>query len=89
MDRDNPLQDREPLEVMPVQDREPVHVTVWDQAAAEAPRAVLVHGTMSWGTECFAAQRPLADTFRLELVDRRGFGDSPGIERSDSRLWES
>ncbi|MGW8552298.1 alpha/beta fold hydrolase [Streptomyces tubercidicus] len=83
MNRDS-LQDREPLDVMPTQYREPVHVTVWDEtAAAEAPRAVLVHGTMSWGTECFAAQRPLADKFRLELIDRRGFGDSPDIERSD------
>lgn len=48
-----------------------------------APRAVLVHGTMTWGTECFAGQRPLAEMFRLELVDRRGFGDSPDIDRSD------
>ncbi|MEU8682580.1 alpha/beta hydrolase [Streptomyces sp. NPDC048611] len=65
------------------QGRAPVHVTVWDEAGPGAPRAVLVHGTMSWGTECFAAQRPLARMFRLELVDRRGFGDSPDIERSD------
>ncbi|WP_407548762.1 alpha/beta hydrolase [Streptomyces sp. Pv4-95] len=63
--------------------REPLHVTVWDEATPGAPRAVLVHGTMSWGTECFAGQRPLAEMFRLELVDRRGFGDSPDIDRSD------
>ncbi|MFE0190172.1 alpha/beta fold hydrolase [Streptomyces sp. NPDC058989] len=62
---------------------EPVHVTVWDEALPGAPRVVLVHGTMSWGTECFAGQRPLAGMFRLEVVDRRGFGDSPDIERSD------
>ncbi|AZS75318.1 alpha/beta hydrolase [Streptomyces lydicus] len=66
-----------------LRDREPLHVTVWDEATPGAPRAVLVHGTMSWGTECFAEQRPLAGRFRLELVDRRGFGDSPDIERSD------
>lgn len=58
-------------------------MTVWDEAVPGAPRAVLVHGTMSWGTECFAGQRPLAEMFRLELVDRRGFGASPDIERSD------
>ncbi|MGX1849356.1 alpha/beta hydrolase [Streptomyces sp. NBC_01456] len=63
--------------------REPLHVTVWDEATPGAPRALLVHGTMSWGTECFAGQRPLAEMFRLELVDRRGFGDSPDTERSD------
>ncbi|WP_432140689.1 alpha/beta fold hydrolase [Streptomyces sp. bgisy084] len=67
----------------PRHDRAPLHVTVWDKAAPGAPRAVLVHGTMSWGTECFAAQRPLAGRFRLEVVDRRGFGDSPDTERSD------
>ncbi|MFI0221496.1 alpha/beta fold hydrolase [Streptomyces lydicus] len=63
--------------------REPLHVTVWDEATPGAPRAVLVHGTMSWGTACFAGQRPLAEMFRLELVDRRGFGDSPDTARSD------
>ncbi|MCE4942468.1 alpha/beta fold hydrolase [Streptomyces noursei] len=65
---------------------EPLHVTVWDEALPGAPRALLVHGTMSWGTDCFAAQRPLAEAFRLELVDRRGFGDSPDVERSDYAL---
>lgn len=44
---------------------------------------MLVHGTMSWGTECFAAQRPLSRTFRLELPDRRGFGAGPDTDRSD------
>ncbi|MFG2206535.1 alpha/beta fold hydrolase [Streptomyces sp. NPDC048638] len=74
------LPDHEPV---PHQDRDPLHVTVWDEATPGAPRAVLVHGTMSWGTRCFAAQRPLAASFRLELVDRRGFGDSPATTRSD------
>lgn len=60
-----------------------IHVTVWDEAGPIAPRVILVHGTMSWGTECFAAQRTLAGECRLELVDRRGFGDSPDTERSD------
>ncbi|MFD8547238.1 alpha/beta fold hydrolase [Streptomyces sp. NPDC059649] len=64
-------------------EREPVHVTVWDEATPGAPRVLMVHGTMTWGTECFAGQRPLAEMFRLELVDRRGFGDSPDIARSD------
>ncbi|WP_052230314.1 alpha/beta hydrolase [Streptomyces sp. CT34] len=63
--------------------REPLHVTVWDKATPGAPRALLVHGTLSWGTDCFAGQRPLAEMFRLELVDRRGFGDSPDTDRGD------
>jgi pimeloyl-ACP methyl ester carboxylesterase len=60
-----------------------LHVTTWDDAGPGAPRALLVHGTMSWGTECFGPQRPLADRFRLELMDRRGYGGSPGTDRSD------
>ncbi|MFE9423504.1 alpha/beta fold hydrolase [Kitasatospora sp. NPDC006697] len=61
---------------------EPVRVTVWQDGPA-AERVVLVHGTMTWGTECFAGQRPLADRFRLELMDRRGFGAGPDTARSD------
>ncbi|MDH6118683.1 pimeloyl-ACP methyl ester carboxylesterase [Kitasatospora sp. GAS204A] len=63
--------------------REPVHVTVWNESKRQVPRAVLVHGTMTWGTECFAEQRPLAQAFRVELMDRRGYGDSPDIDRCD------
>ena len=44
---------------------------------------VLVHGTMTWGTACFEAQRPLARHYRLLVMDRRGFGESPDIARSD------
>lgn len=46
----------------------------------DGPRAVLVHGSLSWGDDPvsgFAAQRPLADRFRLVLMDRRGHGASP------------
>jgi pimeloyl-ACP methyl ester carboxylesterase len=46
---------------------------------------VLVHGTMTWGEECFSEQRPLAAEFALDVMDRRGFGDSPDIACSD---WE-
>lgn len=48
----------------------PLHVTVWDEALPGAPRAVLVHGAPGCGTDGFAAQQPLADLFRLEVVDR-------------------
>src|SRR5438067_13320137 len=41
---------------------------------------------MSWGEECWRKQRPLADVYRLVLVDRRGFGSSPGPDAGD---WES
>jgi pimeloyl-ACP methyl ester carboxylesterase len=66
---------------------DPVKVTLWqDGTDPAAPRVLLVHGTMTWGTDCFREQRPLARRFRLELMDRRGFGASPDIARSDYRV---
>jgi pimeloyl-ACP methyl ester carboxylesterase len=43
---------------------------------------------MTWGTDeyGFAAQRPLADVAELLIVDRRGFGGSPDVDRSDYEL---
>jgi pimeloyl-ACP methyl ester carboxylesterase len=40
---------------------------------------------MTWGTDehfGFAAQRPLADHYRLMIMDRRGYGASPDLEHS-------
>ncbi len=50
-----------------------VHVS----AIGDGPRVVFVHGSMSTGLATFEPQRELAGSFRLEFVDRRGFGDSP------------
>ncbi|HEX2379036.1 MAG TPA: alpha/beta hydrolase [Gaiellales bacterium] len=50
-----------------------LHATIW----GEGPRAVLVHGSMSFGELAFSEQRPLAERWRLELLDRRGYGASP------------
>ncbi|MFC5748357.1 alpha/beta fold hydrolase [Actinomadura rugatobispora] len=69
-----------------------VHVTTWDDTAAghgrAVPPALFVHGVLSWGTDDrygFGAQRPLAGNRRLLMMDRRGFGASPGTAtgRSD------
>lgn len=45
--------------------------------------AVLVHGSMGWGESAFANQLPLAERYRLLIVDRRGFGHSPPTPRVD------
>ncbi|MFC9879927.1 alpha/beta fold hydrolase [Streptomyces libani] len=63
-----------------------VHVTQWDGTAGRGPRAVFAHGILTWGDDeryGFAAQRPLADRYRLLLMDRRGYGRSPDIAHSD------
>src|SRR5215217_4273132 len=61
--------------------RRPVglNVTAW----GKGDPAVLVHGSFGWGEETWHAQRPLASDYALLLVDRRGYGDSPGDGRAD------
>jgi pimeloyl-ACP methyl ester carboxylesterase len=45
---------------------------------------VLVHGSLATGAEEWEAQRPLADEgFRLLVLDRRGYGQSPAAEGED------
>jgi len=57
-----------------------VNVVVWGRGEP----VVFVHGSgPAWGEKTFARQRPLAEEYRLLLVDRRGFGDSPPTERVD------
>ncbi|AZS83711.1 alpha/beta hydrolase [Streptomyces griseoviridis] len=59
--------------------------TVPVTTVAAAP-ALFVHNIFTWGSDStygFAAQRPLADSRQLLLMDRQGYGDSPDIARSD------
>ncbi|MFR9789662.1 alpha/beta fold hydrolase [Streptomyces sp. MB22_4] len=63
-----------------------MHATVWDETGGRGVPAVLVHNIFTWGSDevyGFAAQRSLADRYRLLLVDRRGYGRSPGTGRGD------
>jgi len=65
--------------------RTPVHVTIWGKGATGTWPVVLVHGSMTWGTEehfGFAAQKPLARYARLLVMDRRGYGASPDLEHN-------
>jgi pimeloyl-ACP methyl ester carboxylesterase len=41
------------------------------------PRVVLVHGAVADGAGTWKEQRPLGDRWRLEVVNRRGYGNSP------------
>jgi pimeloyl-ACP methyl ester carboxylesterase len=57
----------------------PLNVVVW----GGGERVVCVHGSLSWGTFAFRAQRPLAASHSLVLPDRRGYGESVATGRSD------
>ena len=50
----------------------PLNVVVWGHGEP----VVCVHGSLSWGTFAFRAQRPLAGAHSLVLPDRRGYGGS-------------
>lgn len=70
-----------------------VHVTVWDDTGGDdgspgsAETVLLVHGSTTWGTDPvlgFGAQRSLARSgYRVLVMDRRGCGSSPDIDRGD------
>ena len=63
-----------------------IHVTEWDGTEGRGVPAVFVHNIFTWGSDeayGFAAQRSLADRYRLLLVDRRGYGRSPDTDQSD------
>ena len=57
----------------------PLKVVVW----GSGERVVCVHGSLSWGTFAFRAQRPLADARALVLPDRRGYGASAATGPAD------
>jgi len=47
------------------------------------PRVLLVHGNILNGPLSWSQQRPLAERWRLEVLNRRGYGQSPPTERQD------
>jgi pimeloyl-ACP methyl ester carboxylesterase len=49
----------------------------------EGDPIVFVHGSFGWGDDTFPDQRELGDDYRVVLVDRRGYGDSPPAKRFD------
>jgi len=57
----------------------PVHLDV----IGDGPRIVLVHGSVAFGLEAWAAQRPLAERFTLVVVTRSGYPPNPPLERID------
>lgn len=46
-------------------------------------RIVLVHGSLSVGAGAFSEQRALADHFTVDVVTRRGYGETPPISGVD------
>ena len=57
-----------------------LYVETW----GDGTPVVLVHGSLATGAEEWEAQRPLAgEGFRLLVVDRRGYGQSPAADGED------
>ncbi len=56
-----------------------LHAEVWGHGEP----VVMVHGSFSWGEEAFEKQRELMERYKLFIVDRRGFGESPPVKRCD------
>jgi pimeloyl-ACP methyl ester carboxylesterase len=50
----------------------------------DGERVVLIHGSLTTGAEAWPAQLPLTEEgYRLVIVDRRGYGNSPAAEGED------
>jgi pimeloyl-ACP methyl ester carboxylesterase len=47
------------------------------------PRIVFVHGSVTGGGATWSRQRPLAERFALEILERPGFPPDPPVERVD------
>jgi pimeloyl-ACP methyl ester carboxylesterase len=59
-------------------------ITFSARDVASGPRVVLVHGSVFNGPLTWKEQRPLGERWRLEVLNRRGYGKSPPPEvRSD------
>lgn len=54
-----------------------LHLEVYGEGEA----TIFVHGMFGWGLDTFAHQSALADQYRVILVDRRGYGDSPAADQ--------
>jgi pimeloyl-ACP methyl ester carboxylesterase len=53
------------------------------QQQGEGPPVVFVHGGVLDGTMTWSAQQPLAERWRLVIIDRPGFGSSAAVDRVD------
>lgn len=56
-----------------------LHIVEW----GKGDPVIMVHGSFGWGEDTFGEQKPLSHRYRLMLVDRRGFGNSPPTDRVD------
>jgi pimeloyl-ACP methyl ester carboxylesterase len=53
------------------------------EVVGRGPRLVLVHGSVGFGMEAWAAQRRLADRFTLVVPTRSGYPPNPALDRID------
>lgn len=53
------------------------------EVVGQGQRLVLVHGSVGFGIDAWAAQRPLSDRFTLVVPTRSGYPPNPPLERID------
>ena len=53
------------------------------EVVGSGPRILLVHGSVTNGALTWGAQRPLARSYTLAIVDRPGYPPNPPLERID------
>jgi pimeloyl-ACP methyl ester carboxylesterase len=53
------------------------------ETVGSGPRLVLVHGSVGYGPDAWAAQRPLRRRFTLVIPTRSGYPPNPPLERID------
>ena len=57
-----------------------LHVERWGD---DGQQVLLVHGSVMGGAATWTEQRPLADHWRLVVIDRRGYFPNPPVSRED------
>jgi pimeloyl-ACP methyl ester carboxylesterase len=65
---------------MGTEDHMDLHMQRWGD---QGPQILFVHGSVTNGEMTWKEQRPLADRWRLVVVDRRGYFPNPPIDHED------
>ena len=65
----------------------PVSIFTWSDGVSDGQRVLLVHGSVMDGAATWAEQRPLAERWRLIVLDRRGYYPEPAGRARRTSTW--